>query len=123
NLIPFFRQLHHFPGATDFQGTPEQSNAFYEKSLTFLWLKNASYPIVVGKAQGKDLIQAPPALDDWSRVVVCRYPSRRTFLKLLADPTYAPFEPYKFMAVEGVLVWGGGGVGGRGVCWCFGGVR
>ena len=104
NLIRYFPQVRRFPGAPDFQGTPEQANAFYEKSITFLWLKNASYPMLVGKPQGKDLMQAPPALDDWSRVVVCRYPSRRTFLKLLADPAYAPFEPYKFMALEIVLV-------------------
>jgi hypothetical protein len=33
-----------------------------------------------------------------------RYPNRRTFLSLLADPAYAPFAPYKFMALEIVLV-------------------
>jgi hypothetical protein len=104
NLIRFHPQLHRFPGAPDFQGTPEQANAFYERRISFLWLGNASYPVVVGRAQGKDLLPAPPALDDWSRVLVCRYPSRRTFLKLLADPAYAPFAPYKFMAVEIVLV-------------------
>jgi hypothetical protein len=104
NLIRFFPQLHPFPGAPDFPGTPEQANAFYEKGITFLWLQNASYPIVAGKAQGKDLLPAPPGLDDWSRVLVCRYPSRRTFLRLLADPAYAPWVPYKFMAVEIVLV-------------------
>jgi hypothetical protein len=104
NLIRFFPQLRSFPGAPPFQGTPEQANAFYEKKVALLWLKNAAYPTVSGRVQGKDLMQAPRALDDWSRVVVCRYPSRRTFLKLLAEPNYAPFEPYKFMALEIVLV-------------------
>ena len=33
-----------------------------------------------------------------------RYPSRRTFLKLLSDPSYGPLEPYKFMALEIDLV-------------------
>jgi hypothetical protein len=32
-------------------------------------------------------------------VIICRYPNRRTFLKLLADPEYGPKSPYKFMAV------------------------
>jgi hypothetical protein len=45
-----------------------------------------------------------PALEKWSRVLVVRYPSRRAFLELLADPDYAPIEPYKFMALEVVLV-------------------
>jgi len=29
-----------------------------------------------------------------------RYPNRRTVLKVLSDPSFAPFEPYKFMAME-----------------------
>jgi hypothetical protein len=33
-----------------------------------------------------------------------RYPNRRAFLSLVADPAYAPFVPYKFMALEIVLV-------------------
>ena len=33
-----------------------------------------------------------------------RYPSRRTFLELLSHPSYAPLEPYKFMALEIDLV-------------------
>ena len=46
----------------------------------------------------------PPALDDWSRLALLRFPSRRAFLRLLADPAYGPVEPYKKMAVELVLV-------------------
>ena len=37
-------------------------------------------------------------------MVVCRYPSRRAFLILLSDPSYAPMEPYKFIATEIDLV-------------------
>ena len=33
-----------------------------------------------------------------------RYPDRRAFLSLLADPAYGPLVPYKMMAVELVLV-------------------
>jgi hypothetical protein len=33
-----------------------------------------------------------------------RYPSRRTFLKLISHPSYAPLAPYKFIAVELDLV-------------------
>jgi hypothetical protein len=32
-----------------------------------------------------------------------RYSSRRDFLKLLTDPAYAPFEPYKLMALQVAL--------------------
>jgi hypothetical protein len=40
----------------------------------------------------------------WSNITVVRYPSRRTFLKLISDPTYAPLAPYKFIAAELDLV-------------------
>ena len=104
NLMRFYPQLRSFPGTPDFQGTPEQANEFYEKGVLMMLLKRAGYPMVGGKAHGRNLIEVPAALDNWSRVVVVRYPSRRAFLSLLADPAYAPYEPYKFMALEIALV-------------------
>jgi len=103
NLIRFYPQLRTFAGAPEFKGTPEEANAYYEKSITSLWLSHAAYPIFAGASQAKNLINIQPE-KDWGRVVVCRYPSRRTFLKLLCDPSYAPMEPYKFIALEIDLV-------------------
>jgi len=40
----------------------------------------------------------------WDNMTVVRYPSRRTFLKLISHPTYARVAPYKFIAVELDLV-------------------
>ena len=40
----------------------------------------------------------------WGNMTVVRYPSRRTFLKLISHPTYAPLAPYKLIAVELDLV-------------------
>jgi hypothetical protein len=104
NLMRYFPELHRFPGTPEFQGTPEQANEFYEKKVRRLLLKRAGYPVVAGNPQGKSLIEVPHAVDDWSRILVVRYPSRRRFLSLLADPAYGPFEPYKLMALELVLV-------------------
>ncbi|MGH2578356.1 MAG: hypothetical protein ACRDG9_11510 [Actinomycetota bacterium] len=53
NMIRFYDELHRYPGAPKFDGTPEDSNAYYEKQLTSLWLKNASYPVLGGAVQGK----------------------------------------------------------------------
>ena len=103
NLIRFYPQLRTFAGAPEFKGTPEEANAYYEKSITSLWLSHAAYPIFSGASQAKNLINIQPE-KDWGRVVVCRYPSRRTFLELLSDPSYGPMEPYKFMALEIDLV-------------------
>jgi hypothetical protein len=103
NLIHFFPQLQTFPGAPDFKGTPTQANARYEKSLTWLWLSHASYPTFIGVPQARNLITMQPERS-WENMTVVRYPSRRTFLKLISHPTYAPLAPYKFIALELDLV-------------------
>ena len=103
NLIHFFPQLQTFPGAPDFKGTPKQANARYEKSLIWLWLSHASYPTFIGAPQAKNLINIQPERI-WGNMTVVRYPSRRTFLKLISHPTYAPLAAYKFIAVELDLV-------------------
>jgi hypothetical protein len=104
NLMRYFPELRRWPGAPEFVGTPTEANAHYERNVTPLWLRNASYPLVGGPTQGPSLITTEPDVADWSRALVVRCPSRRTFLRLLADPSYAPVEPYKRMALELDLV-------------------
>src|SRR5262249_23267234 len=94
----------------EFQGTPEQANEFYEKSVMWLLFRRAGYPLVGGRPQANALLEAPPALDGWGRVVIVRYPNRRAFLSLLADPAYAPLGPSKFLALEFVWVPVAGGL-------------
>ncbi len=98
NLIHFFPQLRTFPGAPDFKGTPQESNAHYMKRITRLWLSHAAYPIFDGNPQAENLISMQPERT-WGQVTVVRYRNRRTLLKLLSDPAYAAAEPYKFMAM------------------------
>lgn len=104
NMIRFFDKNRMWPGAPEFDGTPVEANEYYEKNVVGLLLKQASYPMVGGKVQGQNLIKTLPDQDPWSTVEVVRYRSRRAFLQLLADPSYAPYEPYKFMALEIDLV-------------------
>src|SRR5215472_15225396 len=103
NLIHFFPKLQMFPGALEFKGTPEQANAHYEKSLIWLWLSHASYPTFIGVPQARNLINMQTERT-WENMIVVRYPSRRTFLKLISHPTYATVAAYKFIAVELDLV-------------------
>jgi len=103
NLIHFFPKLQPFPGAPDFKGTPEQANAYYEKRLIWLWLSHASYPTFIGVPQAKNLVNMQPERT-WGNMTVVRYPNRRTFLKLIFHPAYAPLAAYKFIAVELDLV-------------------
>ena len=103
NLINFFPKLRTFPGAPKFKGTPGQANAHYEKGLTWLWLSHASYPTFIGVPQTRNLIDMEPERN-WGNMTVVRYPNRRTFLKLISHPDYAPLAGYKFIAVELDLV-------------------
>jgi hypothetical protein len=103
NLIYFFPRLQTFPSAPEFNGTPEAANAHYEKSLLWLWLSHASYPTFIGAPQARNLINIQPERS-WGNLTVVRYPSRRTFLKLISHPSYARVAAYKFIAVELDLV-------------------
>lgn len=104
NLLRYYDTLRRFPGAPAFDGTPEQSNEHYEDLVMPMLFKSGTYPLLSGRVKGANVIGGTPELDNWSRVLVVRYPNRRAFLELLSDPAYAPIEPYKFMALQVVLV-------------------
>jgi uncharacterized protein (DUF1330 family) len=103
NLMRYYDELRPFPGAPDFQGSPEESNTLYAKHTSRMLMKIGGYPMVAGPTQSKNLMTYESDLDDWSRVLVVRYPSRQAFLGLVADPAYGPIEPYKLMALKVVL--------------------
>jgi len=103
NLIHFLPQFRTFPGAPEFKGTPQEANAYYEKGIRWLWLRHAAYPIFSGVPQARNLINMQPERT-WGEAAVVRYRNRRTFLKLLSEPSYAAMEPYKFLALEIDLV-------------------
>src|SRR5262249_3096437 len=119
NLIHFFPKLQTFPGAPEFKGTPEEANAHNEKSLIWLWLSHASYPTFIGVPQARNLINMQPERT-WGNMTVVRYPSRRTFLKLISHPAYAPLAPYKLIAVELDLVPVSSGTVVPDLCWLVG---
>lgn len=104
NLMRYYPELLDFDGAPDFDGSPVESNALYEKEVLPIAFSTGSYPLFIGTTQGENLITHAAELDNWSRVIVVRYPSRRAVLELFADPEYMPWEPYKMMALRVVLV-------------------
>src|SRR5262249_177858 len=60
-------------------------------------LKIGGYPEFAGTPHGKNVVEHDPNLDNWSRLLLVRYPSRRAFMKLLTNPAYPEIEPYKIM--------------------------
>ena len=103
NLMRYYPQLRQYERGREFSGTPRQSNAIYEATVGPLLLKGGGYPIFAGTVQGPNLLVNEPELDHWNRVLVVRYPSRRAFMKIMANPSFQQALPYKVMALRIVL--------------------
>jgi hypothetical protein len=104
NLNRYFSELRRWPGTPQFDGTPREAHARYQKSLASKVLRLPAYPMISGPAQGPKLMTTQPGQPNWDHISFVRYPSRRKFLELLSDPFYAEVEPYKFMALDEDLV-------------------
>jgi hypothetical protein len=103
NLMRYYSELRRLPNAPEFQGTPQESNARYEAAARSMLLKLGGYPMFAGTPQGKNIVEHDPALDNWSRLLLVRYPNRRALMKLLTNPTFREIEPYKLMALQLIL--------------------
>ena len=129
NAMRYYPELKRGPGMEGVRGTPREANATYEKAVTPLLLRLGAYPLFGGQtmeipADGKthsNLDGFDPAIDDWSRILVVRYPSRRAFFGLLSDPQWLKFAPYKIAALELALVPASGPVVIPDVRWVMGG--
>jgi hypothetical protein len=110
NLMRFFDQLKSFPGAPN-GGTPQDANAHYESTVTPMLVKMGGYPILAGESTRlrhaggpqSNLMVYRPDLDNWDRVLVVRYPGRRSFFELITNPEYLKVMPYKLASLEVVL--------------------
>jgi len=103
NLMRYYPELRHFPGSPAIDITPQQSNSHYEQVVMPSLFKVGGYPAYAGSVDSKNLLGRGAGLDDWSRVLLVRYPSRRAFMNLVADPGYALIAPYKLMALKTML--------------------
>jgi len=104
NLMRLYPELRPIEGSgISVTVTPAASNAHYEEAVMPLLFKVGGYPAYAGRIGSGNVIGKNPALDDWSRVLLVRYPNRRAFMDLLTDPAYAPLAPYKLQALQLVL--------------------
>jgi hypothetical protein len=112
NAMRYYPELRRTAGTERVRGTPAEANAIYENAVMPIALRLGAYPVFGGDAMGvrvdgrahSNVTVTEPAIDGWSRVLVVRYPSRRAFLELLADPKWLEYAPYKFAALEIALV-------------------
>ncbi len=104
NMMRYREALLRYPGAPDNNMTPEASNRHYEQSVMALVFKVGAYPLAAGNVQSESVLPTAAGHDNWGRMIVVRYPSRRAFFELLTDPAYRPYAPYKFMSMDTALV-------------------
>jgi hypothetical protein len=112
NLMRFHDRLQPVPGHPELAGTPEEANTRYEDAVIPMLLRLGAYPSLMSEPQGvrtgaassTNLIGYEPDIDDWSRVLVVRYPSRRAFVDLISDPAYLQVMPNKIASMKLVLV-------------------
>jgi hypothetical protein len=130
NAMRYYPELKRGPGMEGVRGTPAEANAAYEKAVMPILFRLGAYPLFGGatmeiRADGgahSNLDGFDPAIDDWSRILVVRYPSRRAFFELLTDPQWLKFAPYKLAALEIALVPASGQVVIPDLRWVVGGV-
>jgi len=99
NLMRYFDHVRSFPGAPT-TGTPRMPTPTTRRATAPMLMKRGGYPILSGSTskvkdgQGPEsnLMVYRPDLDNWDRVLVVRYPGRRTFLQLVTSPEYLKVE-------------------------------
>jgi len=106
NLLRFHPQMASGPApAAQFKGTPAQANVDYEDNAVPIALKSGSFPIFTGYVSEPNALGGENAAEDnWSRIIVMHYPSRRHFFELLTDPVYLAKADYKSYAMHMALV-------------------
>ena len=108
NMMRYHDELLDYPGAIkDFRGTPKESNYAYELGTKEILLYQGGYPVAWGEVTlDRNVARADDAAanTDWNRVGFARYPNRRGFFRLMADPVYGKQSAYKLMGAHTNLI-------------------
>ena len=108
NMMRYHDKLLDYPGAIkDFEGTPKESNYAYELGTKEILLYQGGYPVAWGEVTlDRNVARADDAAanTDWNRVGFARYPNRRGFFRLMADPEYGVQSAYKLMGAHTNLI-------------------
>lgn len=102
NLMRYYDELRRFPGGPT-EGKPRDVNQRYEDAAMPLLMEFGGYPQYVSVAQGGNLIEGRPELDNWDRVLLVRYPSRRAVMEVFTDPRFVAIVGDKLAALSVVL--------------------
>lgn len=108
NMMRYRDEILQYPGTIkSFQGTPKQSNYTYELGTKEILLGQGGYPVAWGEVNlPRNVARADDAEANtrWNRVGFARYPNRRGFFRLMADPEYGEQSAYKLMGARTNLI-------------------
>lgn len=106
NLLRYHETMAKGPApAGSFTGTPHESNEIYEANAKPILLKSGAFPIFAGTVEDSNAVgSTDPAEDNWTRILVVHYPSRRHFFELLTDRQYLTKADFKAYAMHIALV-------------------
>ena len=113
NLMRYYPQLQPLPGTIVKATTPEEANTIYEGMTMGIALAGGVQMPIGSNVQGvptkpmpsTNLIGHAKDADNWSLLLVVRYPCRRAFFELVGNPDYlTKMMPYKFAALHVDLV-------------------
>ena len=99
NLMKF-REKAYYPDHQDqgFGDDVMDANDRYGKGIMPLLIKRGSIPVFVSDIQGRFI--HPDGAEDWDKVGIVRYRSRRDILDMVADPAIAKIGFHKKASIE-----------------------
>ncbi len=93
-----FRAQALYPSGSPYSDDPLAANARYNRAIVPLLFKHGGVPILDSVVAGRFI--HPDAADEWDRVGLVRYRSRRDMLKMAADVAGRGVDIHKWAALE-----------------------
>ena len=97
NLLKFRRQALYPPGSP-FSGDALAANDRYNRAVIPFVLKHGGVPLLDSRVPGRFI--HPAGADDWDRVAMVRYRSRRDMLKMGVEIASNGIDVHKWAALE-----------------------
>ena len=97
NLIKY-RPKAVYPSGYSYNDDPHAADARYNRAVVPLLLKRACVPVFLGRSAGRFL--AANGADEWERVALVRYRSRRDLLKMCVELARSRADIHKWASIE-----------------------
>jgi hypothetical protein len=93
-----FRTAAVYPSGYAYTDDVHAADGRYSRAVVPLLLKRACLPVFAGRPVGRFL--TPEGTEEWDRVILVRYRSRRDFLSMCAELAKSRADIHKWAAIE-----------------------